>query len=936
MDTQSDDSNVPDTSDSPSSIQAVTHTDIDSVAPAGGMSASLPVAVSESASISAGLPAAGLPHGNARVSRRTLLVVGGGLLVVGGGTAVLVKELHLLGHMRSKVLQHLGVGQSVAPHAHTLPDGPMATPHDVVIFDGALASSWQDWSWGTHRISDTSLSYAQKPTLSLQLVNWGGLQLRSATFDTTGLGYVQCWVRSVAGTTPVVRLALLAEGGAWIKSVLLGDYTQGGSISQDVWRLARVPLTDLGVDARPSSGVVLQAGASQLQGTLYLADLRIVYHPDLRPPHPLRAWSFDLATITLAFDQPMEGASAARAAAYRVVTAASSASTSDPAYPVAHPVTPLVARYHSDARTVSLTMPTALHAGASYTVALDAITDRVGVRTAPGTQARVQVAADPLSITVDVAAQRRAINPAIYGMAGANAATAADLGVTVQRWGGNATTRYNWKLGNAFNAARDYHFQNGNYGATSPADRQPSGVADKAIADNRAHKLQTLLTIPTIGWVARNDSSSSASQNVPARGGPPRTSGGDAIDNYDPTANRQRTSVPSRARKGAPFSDPPDLHDETVAQDEWVYHLTQRFGRAAEGGVRYYAMDNEPDLWWMTHTDVRPAQMSYDQMRDTFLSYAAAIKDVDPTAQITGPVSWGWPNYFHSALDYGTDNYRTHDDSNAHNGMPFLAWWLGQIRRHDEQAGRRTLDVFDLHFYPQGGEYGGDASPDMAARRLRSTRALWDPSYSDESWIGAPVRLIPRMREWVAANYPGTQLALTEWNWGAEGTVNGALALADVLGIFGREGLDLACHWGGLSAKTPGYVAFKLFGNYDSAGSSFVGTSVATQVNHADLLRCYAADTNNGALLLMVLNTSTDSDLTPTLRVLNAGASVGGSAFRQARVWHYWPDDMPHGSAATITPGAPLTLAQGSDGAPTCTYTFPASSITLLRLEAGQ
>lgn len=55
--------------------------------------------------------------------------------------------------------------------------------------------------------------------------------------------------------------------------------------------------------------------------------------------------------------------------------------------------------------------------------------------------------------------------------------------------------------------------------------------------------------------------------------------------------------------------------------------------------------------------------------------------------------------------------------------------------------------------------------------------------------------LIPRMRNWVNTYYPGTPIAITEYNWGAEDDMNGATTLADILGIFGREGLDMATYW---------------------------------------------------------------------------------------------------------------------------------------------
>ena len=51
------------------------------------------------------------------------------------------------------------------------------------------------------------------------------------------------------------------------------------------------------------------------------------------------------------------------------------------------------------------------------------------------------------------------------------------------------------------------------------------------------------------------------------------------------------------------------------------------------------------------------------------------------------------------------------------------------------------------------------------------------------------------MQETIAAHYPGTKLIISEWNFGADESMNGALAIADVLGIYGREGVDAAAYW---------------------------------------------------------------------------------------------------------------------------------------------
>ena len=392
-----------------------------------------------------------------------------------------------------------------------------------------------------------------------------------------------------------------------------------------------------------------------------------------------------------------------------------------------------------------------------------------------------------VALTVNAQAGRHPISPFIYGMAMAPDEYLLDLHLPLNRWGGNDKTRYDWVQGNAENAARDWGYRN-RVALTAALPPDPSSAADSFVRTDKARGAATLLTVPTIGWVARDTDNRHASIDVPDGSGPGLAGADGPIAGYDPAANRSRTSVRSVARKGAPFLDRPTLAGGVVYQDEWIHHLKAAFGDGAHGGVQFFAMDNEPDLWDSTHTDVHPARMGYDDVLHNFLEYAAAVKAVDPTALVTGPVSWGWTGYNYSALDRGDDNFHTHADRTRHGGEPFLPWFLKRVRAHDARTGRRTLDILDVHFYPQAnGLYGGQTDKATRSLRLRSTRSLWDPSYADESWIGVPVRLIPRLKEWVASGYPGTRLGITEWNFGADFHINGGLAIADVLGIFGAR-----------------------------------------------------------------------------------------------------------------------------------------------------
>jgi Glycoside hydrolase family 44 len=520
-----------------------------------------------------------------------------------------------------------------------------------------------------------------------------------------------------------------------------------------------------------------------------------------------------------------------------------------------------------------------------------------------------------VTITVDPTRVIRPISPLIYGVSVAGPDELIALGARLNRWGGNPNTRYNWELGNAWNAARDYEFRN--YGADQAPVSGTTSVSDRFVAANGSVDVQSEITVPAIGWVARNGDNATRSIGVPEAGGPPLAGQSDAIAGYDPTDNRARTSLPSMARKGAPFADPPDLSDGRVFQDEWVHHLVDQFGRADSGGVRYYAIDNEPDLWWATHTDVHPVQPSYDDMLATFVEYAEAIKNVDPSAHVLGPVVSGWTGYFYSARDQGTDSYRTHADRLAHGDMEFLPWWLEQVRKHDQQTLRRLLDVLDVHYYPQAaGVYSAADDPQTRALRLRSTRSLWDPTYVDESWIAQPVRLIPRLRAWIDQYYPGTLLAIGEWNWGAEKSMSGALAVADALGIFGREGVDLASYWVFPPPETPAGQAFAMYRHYDAAGDSFGDRAVVTSVDASpDYVTSYASvGSQNGDLVIIAINKRDDAALPATIR-------LSGGAAGRAEVYQYAPGDTAiQDAGGVVVAGSELSVV------------LQASSITLVRI----
>ena len=453
-----------------------------------------------------------------------------------------------------------------------------------------------------------------------------------------------------------------------------------------------------------------------------------------------------------------------------------------------------------------------------------------------------------VSIRCDISSRGTAISPLIYGVAGADPTTLVALGATLNRWGGNPAERYNWVLGHAWNATRDWEFRNVNYtGGTG-------NTADNFVNWTLSAGAVPLMTVPALGWVAKDTNNDHRSTGVPGQGGAPAASGSDAIAGYDPTANRRATSIPSLPRKVGSLSDPPNPNAIAVYQDEWVHHLVNQFG-AAPKGVTYFTIGNEPDLWALTDTDVHPVQLGYDAMVAMYRDYALAVKAQDPAAQILGPDLSGWTALWYSALDRGGDNYATHADRIAHGDQPFLPWWLAQVSKLDKAAGVRTLDYLDVHYYPQAEGVDTKAGdPSTQQLRIRSTRSLYDPTYKDESWIGEPVALIPRLKAWIAANYPGTKLAISEYRWGGENDASGGVALAEVLGIFGREGVDMASYWQSPPVDSPAGAAFRLYRNYDGHGAAFGDRSLPCSSSASPVAVFGSKHSNTGEIDVVLAN----------------------------------------------------------------------------------
>lgn len=102
-----------------------------------------------------------------------------------------------------------------------------------------------------------------------------------------------------------------------------------------------------------------------------------------------------------------------------------------------------------------------------------------------------------VNVTIDVLTNRHSISTYVYGGAyPKDAPTISDGGLTVVRWGGNATSRYNWKTF-TYNAASDWYFEDFGYSEIGDSD------SSKYIQDVKAAGSNPLMTMVMLPWVAK-------------------------------------------------------------------------------------------------------------------------------------------------------------------------------------------------------------------------------------------------------------------------------------------------------------------------------------------------------------------------------------------------------------------------------------------------
>ena len=522
--------------------------------------------------------------------------------------------------------------------------------------------------------------------------------------------------------------------------------------------------------------------------------------------------------------------------------------------------------------------------------------------------------APDVTITVDPS-KATPISPWIYGINSYGGITGTPPNVTVDRAGGNRWTAYNWET-NASNAGSDYIYNNDNYLSASSV---PAEAVRSIVAADQSLGIASVMTVQLQGLV-------SADENGPVSVANP------------PDMTRFKTVVDKKSTvSSTPFTTTPPTSDAYVYMDEFVWAMDQKlpgiFG-ASPAVPTFVSLDNEPELWNSTHLEVQGATaVSSDNYITKTISLTKALKDQFPDVVIFGPVHYGFQGIYNwqgelSATPTGT------------NWFPDK--YLPAIKSASDTYGKPLVDVYDFHWYPEEYDASSTRITSMSGTTLtdaqvqlivQSPRNLWDPTYNDGSsgnsnpWIfnelgGSPIQILPRLQAKIAAEFPGMKgLSMTEYEGGGWNHIAGTIAQADMLGIFGSQGLFAANLWPPSGTYDYALAGFRVFRGFDGANANFGDKSLSATSSDVQNVAVYASldSTVAGRVVFVAINRSTSSQVT----AINGLALSGTATIYQ----------ITASSAQGQSPVHPVKVGQVAASGSSLTVTLPALSVSTIEVK---
>jgi hypothetical protein len=454
-----------------------------------------------------------------------------------------------------------------------------------------------------------------------------------------------------------------------------------------------------------------------------------------------------------------------------------------------------------------------------------------------------------ITVHIDAEAGQKPISPYIYGRNNSLSLTSPtwrlsdedfirikDAGVNFFREsGGNNSTKYNWrrKLSSHPDWYNNVYINNWDLEAQILQKRFPGK--------------QGLWAFQLIGYAAKTNKANFNDKRYKSQWW--------EGTNQNLAGNGIPDSAGTKAKTGGDYN----LYLEKWNSDSTVGILDHWFGSGGLGldrsGIRYWSMDNEPEIWSGTHDDVMPQLIPAEEFMQRYFSVAKKARQLYPDIKLLGPVAaneWQWYNWDNKTVLSDGRNY------------PWLEFFIKRIAEEQMKSGIRLLDVLDIHFYPATKKeeevvqlhrvFFDETYSFPEANGVRKVKGTYDKEQTREY-------IFKRINEWLITYLGkdhGVTLGLTES--GIDQSIKPSVTAvwyASMLGEFMKNSVEICTPW---TWKPGMWETLHLFSRYNQP--------IFTKAISADenLISAYPTiNETKDSMTVVVVNRSVDQSQTVTL-----------------------------------------------------------------------
>jgi Glycoside hydrolase family 44/Secretion system C-terminal sorting domain len=413
-----------------------------------------------------------------------------------------------------------------------------------------------------------------------------------------------------------------------------------------------------------------------------------------------------------------------------------------------------------------------------------------------------------VSIKIDAKSDLKPVSPYIYGRNNSIASTnptwtisdkdlvqIRDAGVTFFREsGGNNCTKYNWRR--KLQSHPDWY--NNVY-------KNDWGNAAKTIQKNFPNA-QGMWAFQLIGKAAKTNAFNFKDWEYNRSQwweGTAQNLAGNGVLNT--TGNKAKTE------------GDPNLYLENWTADSTVAIIDNWFSKNGldlnKDKIKYWNMDNEPEIWNGTHDDIMPKLLAGNDYIIKYVEVARAARAKYPNIKLVGPVTaneWQWYNWDNNAITFEGKNYCN------------LEFFIKRIADEQKKSGTRLLDVLDIHFYPATKKQEDMVQlhrvffdrnytyPD--ANGVKRVSGNWDATQNKEYIFG---RINDWLNQYFGANH-GITLGLTEIGVEYLDASTTSVWYASMMGEFMKNNVEIFTPW---TWQNGMWETLHLFTRYNKANS---------------------------------------------------------------------------------------------------------------------